>query len=88
MHGGHKHLRGSGRRSVIPYVHGESVVLLCVWCCSSRELNLAKRVRLDSVAAPSFYSTRQGCYKKTQGPCDPGWNPITTYRVLMAMSSK
>ncbi len=30
-HGEHKDLRGSGRRSVIPYVHGREVVLLCVW---------------------------------------------------------
>jgi hypothetical protein len=29
-HGG---LRGLGRRGVIPYIHRERVVLLCVWCC-------------------------------------------------------
>jgi hypothetical protein len=43
MHGGHEGLRGLGRQSVIPYVHGDSVVLLCV-CCSILELNLSKRV--------------------------------------------
>jgi hypothetical protein len=30
-HGGHEDLRGSGRRSVIPYVHGESCcIAVCV----------------------------------------------------------
>jgi hypothetical protein len=31
---GHGGLHGSGRRSVIPYIYRENVVLLCVWCCS------------------------------------------------------
>jgi hypothetical protein len=30
----HEDLRGSGRRSIIPHVHEESVVLLCACCCS------------------------------------------------------
>jgi hypothetical protein len=30
----HDGLCGLGRESVIPYVHEESVVLLCVWCYS------------------------------------------------------
>jgi hypothetical protein len=34
---GHGDLRGSDRRSVIPYVHREDY---CVWCCSNLELNL------------------------------------------------
>jgi hypothetical protein len=36
-HSGHEDLRGSGRRSVIPYVHGD-VVLLCVLFNSKVEL--------------------------------------------------
>jgi hypothetical protein len=38
-HSGHEDLRGSGRQSVIPYVHGRMrVVLLCVLFNSSVEL--------------------------------------------------
>jgi hypothetical protein len=33
-HGGHKDLCGLDRRSVIPYIHRESVVLQCVWWSS------------------------------------------------------
>jgi hypothetical protein len=34
-HGGHKNLRGSGHRSVIPYIHRRMrVVSLCVSCVS------------------------------------------------------
>jgi hypothetical protein len=33
---------------------------------------MAKRACLESVSAPSFYSTRQGNYKKAQGAiCGP-----------------
>jgi hypothetical protein len=45
--------------------------------CSSIELNLSERtypeiVCLDSMAAPSFYSTRHDSYKKTRrSTCDP-----------------
>jgi hypothetical protein len=63
MYDGHEDLRGSGRRSVIPYVHRERVVLLCVWCCSSWELNLVAHViRL------TFYSPMPDNYTVTQGP--------------------
>jgi hypothetical protein len=68
-HGGDENLCGSDHRRVIPYVHGRIDVL---YCC---ELNLPeslKRACLDSVAAMSFYSSRQSSYKKTRSPtCDP-----------------
>jgi hypothetical protein len=40
-HGAHRDLRGSGRRSVIPYVHGRmGIALLCVLFNSRVELAL------------------------------------------------
>jgi hypothetical protein len=42
-HGGREDLRGSGRRSIIPYVHGE--LLYCCVCCSTLRLNLPKSLR-------------------------------------------
>jgi hypothetical protein len=62
-HGGHEDLRGPDHRSIIPYVHGESVVLQCVWCCSSWELNF-----IAPVIHPDFYSSSTGSYTVTQGP--------------------
>jgi hypothetical protein len=45
-HGGHEDLRGSGRRSVIPYVHGRTEL----YCSSLPSLNLP--ICLTSMAGP------------------------------------
>jgi hypothetical protein len=61
-HGGYEDLRGSGYRSVISYVHGESVVLLSVRC-SSWEFYL-----VAPVVYQAFYSQGSGSYTVIQGP--------------------
>jgi hypothetical protein len=52
--------RVSDCRSVIPNVHGESVVLLCVWCCTSQGFNL-----VAPVIHPTFCSPWPGSYTMT-----------------------
>jgi hypothetical protein len=74
-HDEHLDLRGSGYRSIIPYVHGRDGC--CITMCLLKSwLSLLKlslqRACPDSVVAPSFYSTMQGSYKKTRSPtCGP-----------------
>jgi hypothetical protein len=64
-HGEHSDLRGLGRRSIIPYVHGRmGVVLLKSWLSSSLPC-LALRVLMPTVA---FYSTRLLRSHCTPGP--------------------
>jgi hypothetical protein len=54
-HGEHQNLRGSDRRSIIPYVHGRMrVVLLKRWLFSQLPC-VALRVLTSGVA---FYSTK------------------------------
>jgi hypothetical protein len=69
-HGGHDDLRGSGRRSVIPYVHGKMRVVLQ---CAIQALALlfqswVERTCLVLASARFFYSSRLGNYNETQGP--------------------
>jgi hypothetical protein len=52
-YGGHEDLRGSGHRSVIPYVNGRVCCIVVCVHCSSRELNPS-----ESNACPTFYSSR------------------------------
>jgi hypothetical protein len=67
-HDKHRDLRGLGHWSVIPHIHGRDECYIVV-CLLKSMLSLLKkslqRVCLDLAAAPSFYSTRQGGYKKT-----------------------
>jgi hypothetical protein len=62
-HGG---LRGLSRRSVIPYVHGESCCIAVR--CSSLGLNLPKRVCLFLLSVRPFFSPRSDSYTVTHGP--------------------
>jgi hypothetical protein len=68
--GGHKDLRGSGRRSVTPYVHG---MRYCIGRVMLKlGLNLPKRALkrpcLNSAPARSVYSSRPGSYIEIRGP--------------------
>jgi hypothetical protein len=50
-----------GRRSVIPYVHGDDCCI-AVWCCSSLELNLVAPVVCSDfyIPSPDSYTVIQG----------------------------
>jgi hypothetical protein len=52
-HSGHEDLRGSGRQSVVPYVHRRVCCIAVCVRCSSHELKLS-----ESNAYPAFYSSR------------------------------
>jgi hypothetical protein len=54
-HGEHQNLRGSDRRSIIPYVHGRMRVVLLKRWLFSRLPCVALRVLMSGVA---FYSTK------------------------------
>jgi hypothetical protein len=68
---GYSGLCGLDRQSVISYVYREDycIIVSCVWCYSSLELNLSKvqvkRACLISVSARSFYSSRPDSYIET-----------------------
>jgi hypothetical protein len=94
-HGGHKDLRGSGRRSVIPYVHGTTEL----YCSSLYEPESAYLfVGLDR---PIFSTPVKRCLPRpiiAQGQVitmrpgarqvAPRWlKPYTAFRALMAMNS-
>jgi hypothetical protein len=84
--GGHEDLRGSGRRSVIPYVHGRTELYFAQVCMPE----LAFSSPLEVAPTRSFYSSRSGSYNETRGPTGgPRWlKPYTAARILMAKSSK
>jgi hypothetical protein len=72
--GGHKYLRGSGRRSVLPYVHGRTE-LYCSSLCEPEPFlfltaGLDRPIFLpcEEVFTRSFYSSRPGSYNETRGP--------------------
>jgi hypothetical protein len=56
-HGGHGDLRGSGRLSVIPYVHGRNE-LYCAQACLARAFPFFDPSEVASTRA--FYSSRSG----------------------------
>jgi hypothetical protein len=62
--GGHEDLRGSSRRSVIPYVHGRTEL----YCSSLYEPELFFSDPCEEVSTRSFYSSRPGSYNETRGP--------------------
>jgi hypothetical protein len=63
--GGHEGLRGSGYRSVIPYVHGRTGVILLK--PTLPEPAFSPRP-CEEVHARAFYSLRSDSYIETQGP--------------------
>jgi hypothetical protein len=71
--GGHEDLCGSGRRSVIPYVHGRtelycsSLSYLSLPICPSALTDLFFDP-CEEVSTRSFYSSRPSSYNETQGP--------------------
>jgi hypothetical protein len=67
--GGHDDLRGSGRLSVIPYVHGRTELYPCpsLPCLS---LFCFSTPPCEEVSTQSFYSSRPGSYNETWGPTD------------------
>jgi hypothetical protein len=62
---GHDNLRGSGRRSIIPYVQGE--VCCIVVCVLQAIIEMAGMDLVAPVVWPDFYSPRPGSYTVTQG---------------------
>jgi hypothetical protein len=62
--GGHEDLRGSGRRSVIPYVYGRTEL----YCSSMYESEPFFPDPCEEVSTQSFYSSRPGSYTETRGP--------------------
>jgi hypothetical protein len=85
--GGHEDLRGSGRRSVIPYVHGRTEL----YCSSLPYLSLPicpppvkRRLPEPFIAQGRTVTLRHGARQVA-----PWWlKHYTTSRVLMARSSK
>jgi hypothetical protein len=65
--GGHKDLRGSDRRSIIPYVHGRTELYCTSLPCMSLFLSVFFDPCEDS-SARDFYSSRSISYIETQGP--------------------
>jgi hypothetical protein len=61
--GGHKDLRDSGRRSVIPYIHGRTKLY-----CSSLYEPGPFSDPCEEVSTWSFYSSRLSSYNKTRDP--------------------
>jgi hypothetical protein len=64
--GGHDVLHGSGRRSVIPYVHGRTGLY-----CSSLPCLCEPEPFFDPcevAPARAFYSSRSSCYNEYRGP--------------------
>jgi hypothetical protein len=87
---GHQDLRGSGRRSIIPYDYGRMrIILFTSWLFLSVALSGLKRTCLVLMSTQSFYSSRLASYNETQGlTCGPGAGKTICYRVLMTRSSK
>jgi hypothetical protein len=56
----HESLHGSGRRSVIPYVHGEEL-----YCCVCVMLLKVELNLFAPVVRPTFYSSRPDSYTVT-----------------------
>jgi hypothetical protein len=61
--GGHEDLRGSGRRSIIPYVHERTELYY-----SSLYVCACLFVPCEEVSTRSFYRSRPGSYNETGGP--------------------
>jgi hypothetical protein len=58
-------LRGSGRRSVIPYVHGRTEL----YCSSPYESEpFLFSTPCEEVSTRSFYNSRSGSYNETRDP--------------------
>jgi hypothetical protein len=67
--GGHEDLRGSGRRSVILYVHGRIGVVLLKPVLPEPVFFVRRSVfPCEEVSTRFFYSSRPGSYDKTRGP--------------------
>jgi hypothetical protein len=83
-HNEYEGLRGSGHRSVIPYVHGrENCIALCV-ALFKVELNL-----YVLVVCPTFYSSKPCSYTVAQGLTGDLRVVESLYsRALLARSSK
>jgi hypothetical protein len=62
--GGHEDLRGSGHRSVIPYVHGRTEL----YCSSLPCLSLPFCSSREEAPARAFYSSQLDGYIETRGP--------------------
>jgi hypothetical protein len=69
----HKDLHGSGRRSVIPYVHGGTELYCSRLSCLSLPICPPALIDLffcprEEVSTRSFYSSRLDNYNETRGP--------------------
>jgi hypothetical protein len=71
--GGHEDLCGSGRQSVIPYVHGRTELYCSSLSCLSLPICPSALTDLffdpcEEVSTRSFYSSRPSSYNETRGP--------------------
>jgi hypothetical protein len=66
--GGHEDLRGSDRRSIIPYVHERTELYCSSLPCLS--LHFSSVDLCEEAPARAFYSSRMGSYIETRGPTD------------------
>jgi hypothetical protein len=85
--GGHKDLRGSGHRSVIPYVHGRTEIYCSSLPCLSLPFSSAPvkwRLPKPFIAQGRAITLRP----KAQQVALRWLKPYTVTRVLMARSSK
>jgi hypothetical protein len=84
-HGGHQDLRGSGYRSVIPYIHGR----IEMYCSSLSCLSLPFRPPLLRLPELFIAQGRAVTLRPGAQQVAPRWlKPYTISRVLIARSSK
>jgi hypothetical protein len=85
--GGHEDLRGSGRRSVIPYVHERTDLYCSNLPCLS--LPFSSALVKWCLSEPFIAQDRTVTLKPGARQVVPRWlKPYTTSRILMARSSK
>jgi hypothetical protein len=86
-HGGHKDLCGSGRRSVIPYVHGRTELYCSSLPCLSLPFSFAPMK--GCLPEPFIAQDRAVTLRPEARQVALRWlKPYTSSRVLMATSSK
>jgi hypothetical protein len=67
-HGGHEDLRSSGRRSVIPYVHGRTGLYCSSLPCLCEHEPYLFSVPCEVASTRDFYSSRSGSYNESRCP--------------------
>jgi hypothetical protein len=66
--GGHQDIRGSGHRSIIPYVHGRTGLYCSSPPCLCEHEPFLFFDPYEVAPARAFYSSRSGSYNESRGP--------------------